>query len=61
MMQTVAEIPGADLTLERFGEVVQGCRPVLLRQLVSHWPAVKAGQRSPAAFRDYLARFDVSG
>jgi hypothetical protein len=61
MMQTVAEIAGADATPERFGEVVQGCKPVLLRQLVGHWPAVEAGRRSPAAFRNYLSRFDVGG
>ena len=60
-MQTVAEIAGADLTPERFGEVVRGCRPVLLRQLVGDWPVVAAGRRSLTAFRDYLARFDVGG
>ena len=61
MMQTVAEIAGADVTPERFGEVVLGCKPVLLRQFVGHWPAVEAGRRSPAAFRDYLGRFDAGG
>lgn len=61
MMQPVAEITGVELTPGRFGDVVQGCRPVVLRQLVGHWPAVRAGRRSPAAFRDYLARFDAGG
>ncbi|HEY6452224.1 MAG TPA: cupin-like domain-containing protein [Steroidobacteraceae bacterium] len=42
-------------------EVVEPCRPVVLRGLISHWPVVEAGARSPAAFRDYLAQFDAGG
>ena len=39
-------------------EVVEPCRPVVIRGLVSDWPVVHAGARSPAAFREYLAQFD---
>jgi hypothetical protein len=38
---------------ERFSELVQACRPVLLPGLVKDWPAVKA-----ASLRDYLRRFE---
>jgi hypothetical protein len=40
-------------------EVVESCRPVVLRGLVDEWPAVRAGAQSPAAFRDYLSQFDA--
>ncbi|TWB40999.1 cupin-like domain-containing protein [Nitrospirillum pindoramense] len=36
-------------------EVVTACRPLVLRDLVAHWPAVDQG--GPGALRDYLARF----
>jgi hypothetical protein len=39
-------------------EVLEPCIPVVLRGLVSEWPAVQAGARSPAAFREYLAQFE---
>ena len=32
-----------------------------MRGLVSHWPAVQAGTRSPEDFRDYLSQFDAGG
>ena len=40
-------------------EVAEGCQPVVMRGLVSDWPVVQAGARSPAAFRDYLSQFDA--
>jgi hypothetical protein len=40
-------------------EIVEPCQPVVMRGLVSDWPVVQAGARSPAAFRDYLAQFDT--
>lgn len=54
------EIAAADLGgPERFrSEVVEACRPVVIRGLVAHWPVVEAA-RSPATFRDYLAGFDA--
>jgi hypothetical protein len=42
-------------------DVVEPCRPVVIRGLVSDWPVVQAGLRSAAAFRDYLAQFDSGG
>ncbi|WP_252181135.1 cupin-like domain-containing protein [Azospirillum sp. B4] len=35
--------------------MVDRCQPLVLRGLVGHWPA--AATATPAAFRDYLARF----
>src|SRR5262249_34286310 len=39
-------------------EVVEACRPVVIRGLASDWPVVAAAARAPAAFRDYLRQFD---
>jgi hypothetical protein len=55
----IREISGRDLNPERFQrEIVQGCRPVVIRELVTDWPVVKAGLGSPRALKDYLATFD---
>jgi hypothetical protein len=61
MSGTPREIAGRDLTgPEAFlREVVGQCRPAIIRGLVSDWPVVQAGARSPVAFRDYLAQFDA--
>ncbi len=63
MMPGVTSIAGADLAgPEQFlQEVALPCQPVVLRGLVSAWPLVQAGLRSPAAFREYLAQFDAGG
>lgn len=59
MNHSPQEIPGGDLTLERFQrEVVQGCQPVILRGLVRDWPVVGVGE-SPRALIAYLATFDI--
>jgi Cupin-like domain len=42
-------------------EVVQPCRPVLLRGLVRDWPIVQAGHVSPSAVCDQLKALDVGG
>lgn len=48
-----------DITPERFAaEVVPAYRPVVLRGLVRHWPAVAAAQGGPAAMAAYIRRFD---
>lgn len=48
-----------DVTPERFAaEVVPAYRPVVLRGLVRHWPAVAAGRDGPAAMAAYIRRFD---
>lgn len=54
------EIAGADIrdAAQFLSEVAEPCRPVVLRGLVGHWPAVQAAAHSPHSFRDYLARFD---
>lgn len=57
----VREIAGADIADPgRFRrEIAEPCEPVILRGLVTHWPAVSAAARSPLAFRDYVASFDA--
>ena len=40
-------------------EIVEPCVPIVVRGLVSDWPIVQAGARSPAAFKDYLSKFDA--
>ncbi|HEY2465864.1 MAG TPA: cupin-like domain-containing protein [Steroidobacteraceae bacterium] len=42
-------------------DVVEPCRPVVLRGLVKDWPIVEAGRRSPAAVRDHLVPLDAGG
>jgi hypothetical protein len=63
MADTLAEIDGAQVADEQQfrREVVDYCRPVVLRGLVADWPAVAAARRSPAAFRDYVAALDRGG
>lgn len=39
-------------------EVIDSGRPAVLRGLVSSWPAVAVGRRSPVAVVEYLRRFD---
>jgi len=54
------EIAGRDLAPTRFQrEVIEGCRPVIIRGLVADWPVVQAVRSSPARLKDYLAAFDV--
>ena len=38
-------------------EVMEPCRPVVLRGAYTHWPVVEAADASPETFRTYLARF----
>jgi hypothetical protein len=42
-------------------EIVEACQPVVMRGLVSDWPAAQRGAQSPAAFREYLSQFDAGG
>jgi hypothetical protein len=57
------EIERSELTsAEQFRRaVVEACRPVVMRGVVSHWPAVQASSRSPGDFRNYLSQFDAGG
>jgi hypothetical protein len=63
MAESPAEVSGMQLTgPEQFvHEVVEPCRPVVMRGLVGQWPAVQAGMSSPVAFRKYLGLFDIGG
>mgnify|MGYP003110770575 CR=1 FL=1 len=48
-----------DVTAQRFAEhILPAHRPVILRGLVEHWPAVTAGRGGPEAMAAYLGRFD---
>jgi hypothetical protein len=60
MSLPLPEIDGKDLTGEAqfLRSVVEPCRPLVLRDLVSAWPAVNCGTRSPRDFQAYLQRFD---
>jgi hypothetical protein len=61
-VRALCEIDGRDLEPTRFQqELVQGCRPVLIRGLVSDWPALQAASASPRTLKDYLGTFDIGG
>jgi hypothetical protein len=63
MSQQLREVDGRELCSQAqfLREVVEPCLPVVMRGLVSSWPAVHAGTRSAEDFRDYLMRFDNGG
>ena len=48
---------GVDLKAFR-DEILPGGKPVVLKDLVKDWPAVRAGLGSPRALADYLRGFD---
>jgi hypothetical protein len=60
MSQQLREVDGRELCspAQFLREVVEPCLPVVMRGLVSGWPAVHAATRSAEDFRDYLIRFD---
>ncbi len=61
MSHGAAEIAAREpLEPERFRrEVVECCRPVVLRGVVADWPVVAAGRSSPRALQEYLSAFDA--
>ncbi|MEO8114760.1 MAG: cupin-like domain-containing protein, partial [Phenylobacterium sp.] len=63
MSQPIREIAASGLADrgQFLREVAEPCLPVVIRGLVSHWPAVRAAARSPQAFRDYLSPFAAPG
>jgi hypothetical protein len=63
MSGTLPEVDGRELSnpAQFLRDVVEPCVPVVMRGLVSGWPAVHAATRSAEDFRDYLARFDNGG
>lgn len=57
-MKVIAEWRG--VTAEQFNrEILPAGQPAVLRGLVDHWPAVRAGRTSPAAMVDYLRGFST--
>jgi len=58
MSHTPSEISGWDLEATRFQQIVQECRPTVIRGLVARWPVLEAARTSPRALKDYLSRFD---
>jgi hypothetical protein len=62
MPHSPTEIAGRDLCAALFQQqVVQACRPVVIRGLVADWPVVKAARGSPRTLQNYLAAFDAGG
>jgi hypothetical protein len=63
MSESLRSIEGRELQgPEQFlREVVEPCRPVVLRGLVKDWPIVAAGLHSPSAVRDHLKPMDAGG
>jgi hypothetical protein len=63
MPLTPREIDARDLTNPDafLREVAEPCRPVVLRGLVSAWPAVSAAKGSPSQLKHYLSQFDAGG
>jgi hypothetical protein len=61
MADAIAEIRALrDVSAERFREeIIPAGVPVVLKGLVSHWPAVQEGENSPEAIVDYVRRFDA--
>ena len=63
MTEGPRSVDGLDLKhRDRFlREVVEPCRPVVLRGLVNAWPLVAAGRLSPQDVRDHLMPWDIGG
>jgi hypothetical protein len=63
MTGKMREVAGAELSSPAhfLTEVVEPCLPVVMRGLVTDWPAVHAATRSAEDFQAYLARFDNGG
>jgi len=57
-MTTIVEMEGIASAEQFLRQVVLPCRPVILRGLVKHWPAVQASA-SPTDFRTYVGRLDA--
>jgi|KBSSwiStaDraftv2_1062776.scaffolds.fasta_scaffold00497_4 hypothetical protein len=62
MPHAPTEIAARDLDAALFlQQVVQACRPVVIRGLIDNWPIVSAARGSPRRLKDYLAAFDNGG
>jgi Cupin-like domain len=60
---TLRDIDGRELSnpAQFLRDIAEPCRPVVMRGLVSSWPAVHASTRSVEDLEAYLARFDNGG
>jgi Cupin-like domain len=55
----LAPIPEASVkTVADLDRVVEAAKPVILRGLIDHWPALAAGRQSPASLNRYLEAMD---
>jgi hypothetical protein len=63
MAEMLREVDGRELSspAQFLREIVEPCLPVVMRGLVSGWPAVNAATRSVEDLQGYLARFDNGG
>jgi hypothetical protein len=59
MPHAPTEIASRDLDPARFQQILQACRPVVIRGLVADWPIVQAARQSSRALREYLAPLDI--
>ena len=59
MFEAAQILVRTDVDLKTFREQIEPAgKPVLLKGIVSHWPAVQAARESPRALADYLRGFD---
>jgi hypothetical protein len=59
MTETAQIVVRSGVDLKTFREeILPANEPVVLKDLVQHWPAVRAGRESPRALGDYLRAFD---
>ncbi|GAA0307833.1 cupin-like domain-containing protein [Sphingomonas oligophenolica] len=59
MAEALQEIDAHGLNAERFhDEILPAARPLVMRGLLTDWPAVQAGCKGTSALADYLRRHD---
>lgn len=60
MSETAQIVIRSGVDLKAFREqILPANEPVVLKDLVGHWPAVRAGRESPRALGDYLRALDL--
>jgi Cupin-like domain len=58
-LSSLPAIPDASIkTAAELKVAAEASRPLVLRGLIEHWPALAAGRKSPAALNDYLKSMD---
>jgi hypothetical protein len=59
MFEAAQILVRTDVDLKTFREEIEpGGKPVVLKGVVDHWPAVQAARESPRALADHIRRFD---